>query len=186
MRDGKRNGVKFMQFIKFGLVGVLNTLISEGIYVIIVFFGGHYLVASLVGFVLSVLNAYYWNNKYVFVEEDAGGAESLKGERVRPAGETEVTQEDTGRPQRVWWKTLLKTYVAYAGGYLLNVVLLILWIDIVRISRWFGGLAQLCSAWGIERLDAQTLGEIAAAGINLIITVPLNFVVNKYWAFRHS
>ena len=52
-----------MQFVKFGLVGVLNTLISEGLYVIIVFFGGHYLLASLVGFVLSVLNAYYWNSK---------------------------------------------------------------------------------------------------------------------------
>ena len=61
-----------MQFVKFGLVGVLNTLISEGLYVIIVFFGGHYLVASLVGFVLSVLNAYYWNSKYVFKEEPGG------------------------------------------------------------------------------------------------------------------
>ena len=148
-----------MQFVKFGLVGVLNTLISEGLYVIIVFFGGHYLLASLVGFVLSVLNAYYWNSKYVF-------------------------KEDTDGEKRVWWKTLLKTYAAYAGGYLLNVVLLIFWIDVLKIGNWFGWLASIFAAWGIERLDAQTLGEIVAAGINLIITVPLNYVVNKYWAFK--
>ena len=148
-----------MQFVKFGLVGVLNTLISEGLYVIIVFFGGHYLLASLVGFVLSVLNAYYWNSKYVFKEE-------LGGEK------------------RVWWKALLKTYAAYAGGYLLNVVLLIFWIDVLKIGNWFEWLAGIFAAWGIDRLDAQTLGEIVAAGINLIITVPLNYVVNKYWAFK--
>ena len=148
-----------MQFVKFGLVGVLNTLISEGLYVIIVFFGGHYLLASLVGFVLSVLNAYYWNSKYVFKED--------------PDGE-----------KRVWWKALLKTYAAYAGGYLLNVVLLIFWIDVLKIGNWFEWLASIFAAWGIDRLDAQTLGEIVAAGINLIITVPLNYVVNKYWAFK--
>lgn len=140
-------------------MGVLNTLISEGLYVIIVFFGGHYLLASLVGFVLSVLNAYYWNSKYVFKEE-------LDGEK------------------RIWWKALLKTYAAYAGGYLLNVVLLIFWIDVLKIGNWFEWLAGIFAAWGIDRLDAQTLGEIVAAGINLIITVPLNYVVNKYWAFK--
>lgn len=141
------------------MVGVLNTLISEGLYVIIVFFGGHYLVASLVGFVLSVLNAYYWNNKYVFRETEEG-------------------------EKRVWWKALLKTYAAYAGGYVLNVLLLILWIDIIKIGGWFEGLAAFCISLGIDRLDAQTIGEIAAAGINLIVTVPINYVINKYWTFK--
>lgn len=154
-------GDNFMQFIKFSLVGVSNTLISEGLYVIIVFFGGHYLLASLVGFVLSVLNAYYWNNKYVFKEQPAQSGE-----------------------KRIWWKTLLKTYAAYSGGYLLNVVLLVLWIDILRIGRLFEDLAALCISLGIDRLDAQTLGEIVAAGINLIITIPLNYVINKYWTFK--
>lgn len=150
-----------VQFIKFGLVGVSNTLISEGLYVIIVFMGGHYLFASLTGFVLSTLNAYYWNSKYVFKEDETQG-------------------------KRVWWKALLKTYAAYSGGYLLNVVLLILWIDIVKIARFLEGMASLCVSLGIDRLDAQTLGEIVAAGINLIITVPINYVINKYWAFRQK
>ena len=147
-----------MQFVKFGLVGVLNTLISEGVYVIIVFLGGHYLVASITGFVLSVLNAYYWNNKYVFKESE---------------GE-----------ERSWWRTLLKTYAAYSGGQLLNMGLLIFWVDILKIGNWFGWLAEWFLELGIERLDAGTIGEIAAAGINLVVTVPINYLLNKYWAFR--
>lgn len=149
-----------MQFIKFSLVGVSNTLISEGLYVLIVFMGGHYILASLIGFILSVLNAYYWNNRFVFKENKDG-------------------------EKRVWWKALLKTYAAYAGGYIMNVLLLILWIDILKIGSLFGGLAEFCFSLGIEQLDAQTLGEIVAAGINLIVTIPLNFVLNKYWAFKH-
>ncbi len=152
-------GDNAVQFVKFSLVGVLNTLISEGLYVIIVFLGGHYLVASLIGFLLSVLNAYYWNNRYVFKASETG-------------------------EKRVWWKALLKTYIAYLGGYLLNVVLLILWIDILKIEGLFGGVADFFLSIGIKQLDAQTLGEIVAAGINLIVTVPINFVLNKYWTFK--
>ena len=147
-----------MQFIKFSLVGVMNTLISEGIYVVLVFLGGHYLVASFVGFTLSVLNAYFWNSRYVFHDE---------------------TQE-----KRVWWKVLLKTYTAYAGGYILSAVLLIVWIDIVKIGRFMSPLEQLLQPLGIARLNAETIGEILAAGINLLVTVPLNYLINKYWAFR--
>ena len=32
-------------------------------------------------------------------------------------------------------------------------------------------------------LEAKILSEILAAAINLIITIPLNYVINKYWAF---
>lgn len=147
-----------MQFVKFSLVGVLNTLISEGVYVIIVFLGGHYLVASIIGFSLSVVNAYYWNSRYVF-------------------------KEDKEESHRVWWKAFWKTYVAYSGGQLLNMGLLILWVDIVKISRWLGWLADWFIMLGIQQLDAETIGEIVAAGINLVVTVPINYLLNKYWAF---
>lgn len=146
------------QFIKFGLVGVSNTLISEGLYAVLVFFDVHYLAAYFVGFVLSVLNAYYWSNKYVFVQEE--------GEH------------------RVWWKVLAKTYIAYLGGYILSSILLIFWIDVIELSRYMSGLANLFAQSGYEKLDAEFLGDIIAAGINLIITVPLNYVVNKKWAYK--
>lgn len=147
------------QFIKFSLVGVSNTVISEGLYVLIVYCGGNYILASLIGFAVSTLNAFFWNNRFVFKEEDGG-------------------------EKRVWWKALLKTYTAYSGGYLLSVVLLIVWVDVVRLSQYMTGLSEICISMGAERLTAETLGEIIAAGLNLLITVPLNFAVNKYWAFR--
>ena len=62
---------------------------------------------------------------------------------------------------RVWWKTFIKTYISYAGtGIILSNILLYLWIDVLGISK------------------------VVAPLINLIITVPINFVVNKFWAYR--
>ena len=118
----------------------------------------------------------------------SGGGTVLQGSSVyvntSAKNSKYVFKEEPGGEKRIWWKALLKTYAAYAGGYLLNVVLLIFWIDVLKIGNWFEWLAGIFAAWGIDRLDAQTLGEIVAAGINLIITVPLNYVVNKYWAFK--
>jgi len=145
------------QFVKFAIVGVSNTLLSEGIYAVLVFFDVPYLLAYFIGFVISVLNAYYWSNKYVFVQEGT---------------------------QRTWWKVLLKTYVAYLWGFLVSAILLVVWIDVVQIERWFVLPARWLQESGWERLDAAFLGEIVAAGINLLITVPMNFLINKYWAYR--
>ena len=54
------------EFIKFGLVGISNTVISYVAYVVCVYVGIHYFGANAIGFVISVLNSFYWNNKYVF------------------------------------------------------------------------------------------------------------------------
>ena len=126
---------KIKQFIKFGIVGMSNTLISYIVYVILVELQINYLLASIAGFVVSVLNSYYWNNKYVFKKQE---------------GE-----------QRIWWKTLLKTFVSYAGtGLVLSNILLVIWVEWIKVP------------------------EIVAPLINLLITVPLNFVINKFWAYR--
>ena len=148
------------QFIKFAIVGVSNTLVSEIIYCVLVFFDVPYLIAYSVGFIISVLNAYYWSNKYVF--------ELAEGEH------------------RVWWKVLLKTYVAYFWGFLVSAVLLVLWIDVIQISSYLVGVADAIQHMGLHRVDAEFLGEILAAGINLLITVPMNFVINKCWAYRNE
>lgn len=148
-----------LQFIKFGIVGVSNTLISEGIYCILVFFKVPYLPAYFIGFALSVLNAYYWSNKYVF--------------KANPEKE-----------KRVWWKVLLKTYAAYLWGFIVSAVLLVFWIDVIGLSSYMGGLAEMFHRHGFPQIDADFLGKVLAAGINLLITVPMNYFVNKYWAYR--
>ena len=56
---------------------------------------------------------------------------------------------------------LLRTYIAYGfTGIVLNNILSWLWIEIAGISKYIAPL------------------------INLIISVPLNFIINKFWAFK--
>ncbi len=122
-----------IQFIQFGFVGILNNFICYVIYLILIKMGLHYTVANIIGFSASVFNAHYWNNKYVFSSDK----------------------------KRIWWKTLLKTYVSYAGtGIILSNILLFLWINICGIPVFIAPL------------------------VNLIITIPINFLMNKFWAYK--
>ena len=132
----------FMQFIKFGIVGLSNTGISYLIYAgsliwfrhLNMFSESDYLIAQFVAFVLSVLWSFYWNNKMVFV---------IEKEKKRSS-----------------WKVLVKTYISYSfTGLFLNSILLVFWVKICHIS------------------------ELVAPIINLLVSVPLNFIINKYWAF---
>lgn len=151
----------FWQFIKFSIVGASNTLISEVIYFIIVYLGGNYIFAYAMGFIISVLNSYYWSNKYVF-------------------------KEDENAEKRVWWKVLLKTYTAYFWSFLVSAALLVFWVDIVKLSRFMHPLEAVLRNWGWERVDSKMLGELAASPLNLAVTIPMNFVINKYWAYSQK
>lgn len=126
---------KLWQFVKFGIVGLSNTLISYAVYLAGLKIGLHYLFADALGLLISTLNAYYWNNRCVFGD---GNRKSLREHFV----------------------TWLKTLTAYGGTYGLNVVLLILWVQVVKVP------------------------EELAPLLNLLITIPINFVINKYWTFR--
>lgn len=120
------------QFIKFGLVGLLNNVLFYVVYWVLLKNGFHYQVANVIGFSASIVNAYMWNNSFVFKSE-----------------------------QNRWISKFVKTYVTYAStGILLNGILLFLWIDIIGIS------------------------EIIAPIISLVLTIPLNFFMNKYWVYK--
>lgn len=120
------------QFVKFGIVGVFNTLISLVVYYCFIAIATDlYLIGSIVGFVVSVLNSYYWNNRYVFRDVDRNHV-----------------------------KALAKTYLSYGFTGGVSIVLLIFLVEVVNVS------------------------EVLAPIVNLAITIPLNFILNKYWAYR--
>ena len=125
---------KLWQFIKFGIVGLSNTIISLGVYELCLYLGVHYLLADPIGLVVSVVNAYYWNNRVVFGD----GQKKPFSHHVR-----------------MYFKSL----AAYGGAFVLNLLLLLLWVEIVGVPEWL------------------------APFINLAVTIPLNFLVNKYWTF---
>lgn len=54
------------KFLKFGLVGILNTLITIISYIMLIEFGMNYLVANCVSYFIGVINSYYWNKNWVF------------------------------------------------------------------------------------------------------------------------
>ena len=64
----------FIQFIKFGIVGVSNTLVSYLLNLFCLFLldkydvAYDYVIANTVAFVLSVLWSFYWNERFVFTE----------------------------------------------------------------------------------------------------------------------
>lgn len=121
------------QFIKFGLVGVINTLLSLFIYYILIHFNVHYIIANLIGFILSVLNSFFLNNKYVFTNN--------KKDKIL--------------------KKLFKVYLSYGTTLLFGTLLLSLQVELLGVS------------------------ELIAPVINLFFTIPLNFLLNRNWAFKN-
>ncbi|KKI93166.1 sugar translocase [Bacillus sp. SA1-12] len=59
------------RFLKFGTVGIFNTLITIGSYSLFVMLGMDYIFANLLAYSLGVMNSYYWNKNWVF-EAGAG------------------------------------------------------------------------------------------------------------------
>ena len=131
-----------VQFVRFSLVGLSNTVVGYMLYVMSLFcmqklylLSCDYIFAQAISFVISVYWAFYWNNKCVF---------------VLPNGE-----------KRNYRNSLFKTYLTYSfTGLFLNSIFLILWIS------WLG------------------ISEYLAPLLNLVISVPVNFFLNKFWAFR--
>lgn len=122
-----------IQFIKFGLVGAINTILSYaitniGFYII----GLHEQISNIIAFVITVFISFILNSKYVFKQDE-----------------------------RNFWKSLIKVYASYSiTGLFLTAILLYVEEQLLGIPHYIATL------------------------INLVITIPLNFILNKLWAFK--
>ncbi len=121
------------QFIRFGLVGAVNTLVDYGVYSLVLHLMGKdaYLLGQLLGFTAGTLNAYFMNGRFVF------RAEGKKGRARR----------------------LFRCFTGYGATCLLAALMLWVWVDKLGLNEY---LAKL---------------------INLCVTVPLNFAINRFWTF---
>ena len=124
-----------LQFIKFGMVGALNTILSyvitNGCYYVLHL---HEQISNLISFLITVLVSYLLNSRLVFHDEDE---------------------------KQPWYKALAKVYASYA-------------------------LTELVLMGILLFVEERVLGipHFIATFINLCVTVPLNFVLNKFWAYR--
>lgn len=122
-----------IQFVKFCMVGFSNTMITYTVYYALTFVGLPYVVAYTAGFILGVVNAFYWNNKFVF---------------------------GTSETRNLLITFLRMTAVYSVIGFFLSNFLLIALIERLSISKY------------------------VAPVFILILTIPLNFLLNKFWSFK--
>lgn len=150
-------GAALVQFVKFGLVGVSNTAISYGIEMLCyyVFFPTtaftvirsflsncnlqvgaetiRIILTTVLAFLISVTNSFYWNSKHVFAEKRTG---------------------------RELFFSYIKTVLCY------------------------GVTGLVLSPWLKVFLTEMGMAYWLATLFSLVISIPLNFVLNKFWAYR--
>lgn len=113
----KEKGLRhiLIQFCKFGLVGVVNNIISLAVYYVVI--GIHYewyLVGHVLGFLCSTLNAFLLNSRYVFV----AASEKKKGAQLG------------------------KTYVVYTVSLCISTALLYVLVQKMQVSQV---IAPICA-----------------------------------------
>ena len=74
-------------------------------------------------------------------------------------GNRVVFRQESNTPKELLAR-LMKSYLSYGGTFLLSTLLL--WLEV--------------GVWG--------LSEWLAPIVNLFVTIPLNFIINKFWTFR--
>lgn len=126
-----------IQFIKFGIVGVINTILSyvitNGCYYAI---GLHEQISNIIAFIITVPISFILNGKFTFEKKQ---------------NKKELT------------KSLVKVYASYSiTGLFLSAILLYIQEEIIGIPHYVATL------------------------VNLIVTVPCNFVLNKFWVYKNK
>ena len=69
----------FWQFFKFGLVGLSNTAVSMAVYYLFLWINPDlYMVGNILGTIISIANAFFWNDRFVFKNQQRDWKSMLK------------------------------------------------------------------------------------------------------------
>ncbi|ETO39450.1 MULTISPECIES: GtrA family protein [Thermoanaerobacterium] len=63
---GWNNKAGFVQFIKFNLVGIVNTLVDFSVFTVLTFFGMYYMAAQVISYSCGVVNSFIMNKYWTF------------------------------------------------------------------------------------------------------------------------
>lgn len=103
----------FRQFVRFVFVGVLNTIVGYGSYLLFLYLGLHYLFAVVFSHSIGVTHSYFWNKYWTF------------------------------RNKTKSHKQKLKFVTVYCVTFALNAILLTFFVEFVRMSPQIGGFFAL-------------------------------------------
>ena len=125
------------QFLKFGIVGFVNTVLNYIIYYVLVNNKINYLIANAISFIITVAVSYILNGLFTF--------------------------KDSGKQFKWSFSKLIKSYCFYFfTGIVINSIMLFFLIEKIGVDK-----------------------NIAPIFI-LAVTVPINFVFNKFWVFENK
>ena len=86
-RWGPVNAPVLVQFIKFGIVGVSNTLLTLVVYTVLLKgFGVWYLAASAIGFIVGATNGFLLNRRWTFRDHVGDALTPVRWAIVQGAG----------------------------------------------------------------------------------------------------
>ncbi|MBQ8188947.1 MAG: GtrA family protein [Lachnospiraceae bacterium] len=124
-----------IQFIKFGIIGAFNTILTYVIVNVMFYVWGiDEQIGNIVAFIITVFISYLANSRFVF--------------------------HDTAKEQS-FIAGLIKVYISYSvTGLFLTALLLYIESDLLHIPLYISTFA------------------------NIFITVPINFILNKFWAYK--
>lgn len=120
----------FKQSVRFCFVGLLNTVVGYGVYFLLVKAEIHYVLASFTAQVAGVAHSYVWNKFWTF--------------KSRQKSITEV----------------LKFVMVYALTFVINLVLLSFFIEVLEMDKAIAGF------------------------ISLALVAIISFTGHKLWSFR--
>lgn len=99
---------KFMEYIKFNIVGISNFWVSQLFYLILYLgFKINYLISYSIVSVISITASYFLNSKFTF------------------------------NNQKISLKKFLLTFLVYLFEYVLNMVVILIMVNIFKISKVF-------------------------------------------------
>ena len=93
-----------LQFIRFIIVGGINTLFGYGIFLISLYFLS-YLISSIISSIMGTTLSYFLNKRWTFRDKQSH------------------------KPIKIF-----KFYIVYGTGWLLNLILLIFFVEILKIN----------------------------------------------------
>ena len=161
-----------IQFILFFTIGSVNFLIRQIVFTILSAFGLNVMLCNFVAFTASVIGSYLLNGTLIFKKQE---------------GE-----------QRVWWKVFLRLYFVYAvTGLVLSGLMIWFFLDVVKLEQFIPDVFETLNltkfvpdiqsnliSKGNNVPVYEWVAEPVASLITILILTPVNFAVNKYWAYK--
>ena len=146
----------FGQFIKFGIVGVSNTLVDMIVqviltHVIMLFTSGNWITyfAKTVGYGCGILNSYILNSRWTFKEERQQNA-----------------------------KEIFRFILVNLLVLLISIGLTALFADVMHLDKWWESLQMPAI---IKKI---IVGRLFCSLLATVICIFVNFVLNKLFVFK--